>query len=502
MRNGNIQKNPWKGLNPYTLADIDRYKFCGRDNEISRLASLIEYNQFVTLYGKSGIGKTSLLQAGVYPELEWQNYSLDVVRLGEFAENQGSFAEILFSHCKCLDSKYEVDGSSESVFSDYFSVERNPSFMDVKSGTRIIVLDQFEEVLTEFSVEKTRSLLQQIANWQDYREPVWVDCHFVVSIREDDLYLLEEQIDSLQLYSIRSARYRLRGVSREGALDIVKNGGLVDDMVAEEILLEVGQNSENVYPPSGLSLFCSQLYKQMLQKKEGMITFDLLKKVGKSSIREYYKDSISTLKDTEIRRLEDYFVTDAGRRNFISKDNFEKWFGEETRKRLTGTEHRILTVSNGKVEIVHDLLAAAVKEMRDERQSELQKMKDVTTSVIMYVSVLLLFGLLFGIIFELWGNVLLGKRVELFIYLVANWLYLLALNVNVVKCVKGLRAMAIGAVATSVAVCFGCGLPDWIHDLFDGLKSVRFDIELMLASIELFLSLVYLGFSSVIDRRK
>ena len=65
--------NPWRGLTPY-----DGYEnpgmFCGRKEEIKHLRKLIEDNACVVFYGASGVGKTSLLKAGVMPILRLYNY--------------------------------------------------------------------------------------------------------------------------------------------------------------------------------------------------------------------------------------------------------------------------------------------------------------------------------------------------------------------------------------------------------------------------------------------
>ena len=63
--------NPWPGLASYEdPAKSDRkLKFCGRDNDIFDVTRLIDDNLLLVLYGKSGIGKTSLLKAGVFPKL-------------------------------------------------------------------------------------------------------------------------------------------------------------------------------------------------------------------------------------------------------------------------------------------------------------------------------------------------------------------------------------------------------------------------------------------------
>ena len=67
-----MNNNPWKGLRPYEFDDA--HTFYGRNTEILQLTSLIEFNRAVILYGKSGIGKSSLLRAGVFPWLKLNGY--------------------------------------------------------------------------------------------------------------------------------------------------------------------------------------------------------------------------------------------------------------------------------------------------------------------------------------------------------------------------------------------------------------------------------------------
>src|SRR5512138_1703291 len=61
------------GLQSYTEANSD--SFFGRDNEIDATSSLIQLNTLTIVFGRSGTGKTSLLNAGVFPKLR-KNYCL------------------------------------------------------------------------------------------------------------------------------------------------------------------------------------------------------------------------------------------------------------------------------------------------------------------------------------------------------------------------------------------------------------------------------------------
>ena len=52
------------------VRESDRDYFFGRDREAAELFGLVQHSPAVVLYGQSGLGKTSLLQAGLFPRLK------------------------------------------------------------------------------------------------------------------------------------------------------------------------------------------------------------------------------------------------------------------------------------------------------------------------------------------------------------------------------------------------------------------------------------------------
>ena len=60
-------ENPWPGLAAFEEGDFEFFK--GRDPEISAIARLVVREDLTFLWGFSGLGKTSLLRAGLFPRL-------------------------------------------------------------------------------------------------------------------------------------------------------------------------------------------------------------------------------------------------------------------------------------------------------------------------------------------------------------------------------------------------------------------------------------------------
>ena len=61
-------EHPWLGLESFS--EITRFYFFGRDVEAAELLQRIRLHPLLVLYGRCGLGKTSLLRARLVPDLE------------------------------------------------------------------------------------------------------------------------------------------------------------------------------------------------------------------------------------------------------------------------------------------------------------------------------------------------------------------------------------------------------------------------------------------------
>src|SRR5215213_2787392 len=65
-------EEPYAGLASFT--EINQAFFHGRNREVEKITARIEQNLLTVVYGKSGIGKSSILRAGVFPELRKKGF--------------------------------------------------------------------------------------------------------------------------------------------------------------------------------------------------------------------------------------------------------------------------------------------------------------------------------------------------------------------------------------------------------------------------------------------
>ena len=68
-----LESCPWPGPRPLRSGD-DRHLLCGRDEDKASFLNEVDSYRVIFLTGSSGVGKTSLLQRGLVPELEERGY--------------------------------------------------------------------------------------------------------------------------------------------------------------------------------------------------------------------------------------------------------------------------------------------------------------------------------------------------------------------------------------------------------------------------------------------
>ncbi len=84
---------------PQSFTEEDEQLFFGRNRETKALYDLIMVQPLVVLFAKSGMGKTSLLQAGIIPRLRFTEYDPLIFRLNDVALAPNSRCAQNSAHC-------------------------------------------------------------------------------------------------------------------------------------------------------------------------------------------------------------------------------------------------------------------------------------------------------------------------------------------------------------------------------------------------------------------
>ncbi len=395
------RNNPWAGLASYEdpAKSERKLKFCGRDNDIYDVTRLIDDNLLLILYGKSGIGKTSLLNAGVFPELRKEQYLPVSIRLGTLEVSASYQEAIVYAIEKAIEEAHgsitvyhvveeQTDDHLPDLLWNYFARHR---FANAEGQPLfpVVVLDQFEEVLRNTSpehVEKAQTLLNQlqylideshalndcVVDGQDYFYDF--NFRFIFSIREDELYLLEDNIDDLSLSMFRNCRYRLRSLSEQGATEAILLPGK-DCIVEEQKQAVVDRVIELSKRPQSndidtllLSLVCAGTYDKKAGEK--IVLSDLA--VWKNNPMEvYYQDAIKGLSANQVRYIQQNLILEDGSRKRVDANEVKTALGGITYNNLTYGENKMLVLGeNGQVELLHDQIAQAIYEEKMQRKQK------------------------------------------------------------------------------------------------------------------------------------
>ena len=256
----------YPGTRPFEAAE--KHLFYGREREINDLTRLTILERLVVLFGKSGYGKSSLLQAGVLPKLATQEeiWTPLSMRLGVY-DGQMSPCQIVVEHLKrvknkekTLENAQNTEGVSESKIqnSKLNAVDTEGAFLDDGSLWRsfkkrqmlenvriLLIFDQFEEFFT-YPLEQQKQFKTEMAELLYSAMPQHIveefktssfeqrrflarpmNIHVLFSIRSDKLSLLHSLKDALP--AILHVRYELLGLSVGQARQAIQQPALADD---------------------------------------------------------------------------------------------------------------------------------------------------------------------------------------------------------------------------------------------------------------------------------
>ena len=407
--------NPWLGLSSYQTSDSVR--FFGREREIEEIGSSIKDNYCTVLYGVSGAGKTSLINAGLIPKLTTEGYLPITLRLEHSGQSYSrQIIDACFNALRNVGAEYEcpldTDEISSLDASDALWIFFHASTFwsgDNRKLVPVLFIDQFEEIftLTE-SGEQTSSFFRQIDSLfgsvpserlisQLEASDISFDFsenprfRMALSIREDFLARLEDYCYDLPI--LRRNRIGLRKMNGIQALDVIMKpqSGLVSEDVALKIVSAVtGKDcvgNKSRLPmlsvdTSILSLFCSELYQLAADKNAGIITSDIIETEGGNIIKHFYEKNLSKLSRRGRRYLEQHLLTSGGYRNQLAVEDINySLIKESDIKALESSRIIRKEIINGteRIEFTHDILCNVAMESRRKAKDRRAKISPLIT---------------------------------------------------------------------------------------------------------------------------
>lgn len=224
-----MNENPtyrYPGVKPFEPSEAAL--FFGRDYDIENLLDLIWLEKIVVLFGKSGYGKSSLLNAGILPRLE--DVTPIMVRFGASVEGAPSPLETVrlrlgeVQAAEALDTLEPATSKEETLWRQVKQKQSRPKqrflfvfdqfeeFFSYPPAAQSAFKEQLAELLYTELPQDVRNRMESLNEAQQAFLATPFDAKVVFAVRADRLALLDSMKDRLP--AILHKRYELRALSR------------------------------------------------------------------------------------------------------------------------------------------------------------------------------------------------------------------------------------------------------------------------------------------------
>jgi conflict system STAND superfamily ATPase len=420
-------EHPWPGL--VAFREQDSSFFRGRAGKVEDLLRLVRRERVTVLHSRSGLGKSSLLQAGLFPHLREELHLPVYIRLSYTEDASPLRAQVLDAigravaaenarRAEYLPASAPLEAApinpSETLWEHFHRKDADYWTADNQPIIPVLVFDQFEEAFTRGReagrVGATAAFLEELGDVIEGRTPRSVETavesgkadskdyvftrhlyKVLIGIRADFLDELEKLEGGIPfsdskrgIPSLRVNRMPLDPLSGSAALEVTEAGGteLVSaDVGAEIVRLVAGEVSTSTRPlgelivdPALLSLFCRELNERRKAVPQAAITTDLVEGSREGILAKFYADSMRGLPPAVQRFIEDHLITAGNYRDTVALENALATPGVTmaaidslVRSRLIRREERDGHV---RLELTHDVLTEVVRQSRDRRRAE------------------------------------------------------------------------------------------------------------------------------------
>jgi WD40 repeat protein len=423
-------ESPWLGLRSFT--EEWREYFFGRDCEIQELYERVLHRPLTVLFGQSGLGKTSLLCAGLIPRLREAGYRPVPIRLVHDVEAEPLERQVVTEICQTFRTTAWRPRREPLPDTGLWQLFHDPDFgfvgsPEAQSLQPVLIVDQLEEIFTLGEAKRpadARALWESLACLVENRPPLAIrrtlehddeladrlllslqPCKLLLAVRDDFLHRLERW--RCQMPSMMDNRLELRLLAGPQAFRAVYEAGarraatadpaaqspppkppIVPPDTARAIVRFVAGAAADVpleeidnVPPL-LSLICEQLNARRLAQGEETIHAEALEQSAPEVLHDFYTGCFLPHPPAVRDFVERELVSESGFREHVTLDTA---IADLRRAGVPDPEavvralvdQRLLVMEDrggvSRVEFTHDILAPIAAASRAERAARVAR---------------------------------------------------------------------------------------------------------------------------------
>jgi hypothetical protein len=404
-------KYRYPGANPFSTEE--NAIFYGRERDVKKLLRRIQLAKVVVLHSKSGLGKSSLINAGVIPCLvEDGTWKPIRIRFGAFSPENPEAPVAKTNQFLDPDDKKRtfLDELLPEDASLWRYLKKRQITADSQQGY-LLIFDQFEELFT-YPADQIRAFAHQLAELQGTAIPqrflekamqkedleesairllhLEPEVRVLLAIRSDRLHLLGDL--STIMSGILSNLYELKPLHRDQAEDAILKPAYnkdvefyappfdMEDKAIEQILDYLTRGRQNDVEPFQLQIICQHLEQKVIRENLSVITTDDLGDMNQL-FENYYHDQIVALGPEEEQRrarilIEEGLVfVEEERRLSLYEGQIEKTYAVDKELLSKLIDSRLLRAEPSPkggytYELSHDTLVRPVLKSRSRRKEE------------------------------------------------------------------------------------------------------------------------------------